>query len=122
MSNRDRRGINGSGASDEMLAEPRPEMLASAATSAVAGGDVSADRRWTRRTFLTRAALLAAAAHIPLAFGGRALVDPARAMELDLTTDTFNGLMAFVAPGDDAYSIAQGVSRPGQGGVGAGAV
>src|SRR5262249_40960440 len=35
----------------------------------------------------------------------------------DLTHDTFNGLLAFVLPGSDAYSIAQGVSTTDKGGV-----
>ncbi len=45
----------------------------------------------------------------------------AQAAEPDLTRDTFNGLLAFVVPGSDPYSIAQGVSTPGPGGVDAGA-
>src|SRR4051812_24407150 len=39
----------------------------------------------------------------------------------DLTHDTVNGLLAFVLPGSDAWSIAQGVSTADPGGVDAGA-
>jgi hypothetical protein len=39
----------------------------------------------------------------------------------DLVRDTFNGLLAFVVPGPDDYSVAQGVSTPEPGGVDAGA-
>lgn len=39
----------------------------------------------------------------------------------DLVRDTFNGLLAFVVPGADDYSVAQGVSMPEPGGVDAGA-
>jgi hypothetical protein len=38
----------------------------------------------------------------------------------DVTLDTFNGLLAFILPGSDAYSIAQGVSTTDKGGVDAG--
>jgi hypothetical protein len=38
----------------------------------------------------------------------------------DLTHDTINGLLAFVLPGSDAYSLAQGVSTADPGGVDAG--
>jgi hypothetical protein len=44
-----------------------------------------------------------------------------RAATLDLTHDTFNGLLAFIVPGSDLYSVAQGVSTAEQGGVDAGA-
>jgi hypothetical protein len=39
----------------------------------------------------------------------------------DLAHDTFNGLLAFILPGSDPYSIAQGVSTADDGGVDAGA-
>jgi hypothetical protein len=35
----------------------------------------------------------------------------------ELIRDTFNGLIAFVVPGADPYSTAQGVSAPGPGGL-----
>ena len=40
----------------------------------------------------------------------------------DLLHDTFNGLLAFIVPGHDDYSIAQGVSTVESGGVDAGVV
>ena len=39
----------------------------------------------------------------------------------DLTHDTINGLVAFMIPGPDAYSVAQGVSTPEPGGIAGGA-
>lgn len=77
------------------------------------------DRDVTRRQFLRMggsAALTAAGvAAVPdlLRFMGH--LNPALAQEADITLDTFNGLAAFLWPGDDAYSVAQGESsdRPG---------
>jgi hypothetical protein len=40
----------------------------------------------------------------------------------DLVHDTFNGLLAFIVPGRDAYSVHQGVSNADPGGVEAGAI
>jgi hypothetical protein len=79
----------------------------------------------TRRTFLSRgvaAAGLAAVAQLPAALAPKGLVDQAAALDVDAVRDTFSGLAAFVLPGDDAYSVAQGVTSPGPGAVGAGAV
>lgn len=45
----------------------------------------------------------------------------AQAAEVDVTRDTLNGLLAFVVPGTDVYSQAQGVSTSDAGGVDAGA-
>jgi hypothetical protein len=78
-----------------------------------------------RRAFMQRAgALTAALAAVDLAglLGSRGLVASAQAQTVDLTTDTLSGLVAFVAPGDDPYSIAQGERGTGPGGIGAGAV
>ena len=50
---------------------------------------------------------------------GRGWIEAAQAATLDLTEDTFNGLLAFVLPGSDAYSLHQGVSAA-DGGVDAG--
>jgi hypothetical protein len=52
--------------------------------------------------------------------GGR-WFEAAHAQELDVVRDTYNGLLAFVVPGSDLYSRAQGVSTPERGGVDAGA-
>jgi hypothetical protein len=58
---------------------------------------------------------------LPRALAERGWLDEAAAAEPDLTRDTFNGLVAFVTPGDDEYSVAQGVSTEGPGGISAGA-
>ena len=77
----------------------------------------------SRRTFLERAGMLGAAAalvHLPALLGNRGLAADAEAVELDVVRDTFNGLLAFVLPGSDQYSLAQGESAAGPGGVGSG--
>src|SRR4051794_19717306 len=79
-------------------------------------------RELSRRTFLQRTGLAGLAAALPGLLQARGLVDEALAQSADLTVDTLNGLVAFIAPGDDAYSVAQGQSAPGPGGIGAGAV
>jgi hypothetical protein len=48
------------------------------------------------------------------------VIDLLRPVLCDLTRDTFNGLAAFVVPGRDAYSRAQGTPRAGPGAIGAG--
>jgi hypothetical protein len=48
-------------------------------------------------------------------------LEAAHAAGADLLHDTYNGLLAFVVPGHDAYSVAQGVSTEEPGGVDAGA-
>ena len=47
--------------------------------------------------------------------------NPAYAQSLDLVQDTFNGLVAFILPGNDSYSELQGETADGPGGVAAGA-
>lgn len=42
-----------------------------------------------------------------------------RSVLQELSRDTISGLAAFVVPGDDPYSVAQGVTAPGPGAVGA---
>ncbi len=79
----------------------------------------------SRRTFLQRAGavgLAAALADLPMFLGARGLLDEAVAQTADLTTDTLNGLAAFILPGDDAYSVAQGETHPGPGAIAAGTV
>jgi len=73
--------------------------------------------RVSRRSFLWSAALTSAAAALIHSGGGRAWAQAAQPAAPDLIHDTFNGLLAFVVPGPDNYSIAQGVSTPEQGGV-----
>jgi hypothetical protein len=79
----------------------------------------------TRRNFLGHALLASACSALIQAsgfLGAQGWLSDARAAGADVTVDTFNGLLAFVAPGSDSYSIAQGVSTPELGGVGVGAV
>ena len=76
----------------------------------------------SRRQFLGRSGAVAAALiALPQALAERGWLDEAAAAEPDLTRDTINGLVAFVTPGDDEYSLAQGVSTKGPGGIAAGA-
>jgi hypothetical protein len=77
----------------------------------------------SRRTFLQRAGiagLAVAMAELPAFLDARGLLEEAAAQTADLTADTLNGLAAFVLPGDDAYSVAQGESHPGPGAIAAG--
>jgi hypothetical protein len=67
----------------------------------------------SRRDFFARGLLVSAAA----ALGSGPWVEAARAASVDLVQDTFNGLLAFVLPGSDAYSVAQGSSTVDRGGV-----
>lgn len=85
-----------------------------------ASGEVVA--RLSRRTFLGRTAALAAAAQLPLVLGPKGLLERAEALDLDVARQALEGLAAYVLPGNDPYSVAQGVTAPGPGGVGAGAV
>ena len=78
----------------------------------------------SRRQFLARCGVLGAVVVIPLpALGAdRSLAAAARgtAVLRALAIDTISGLVAFVVPGPDAYSRAQGVTHPREGGVAAG--
>jgi hypothetical protein len=80
----------------------------------------------TRRNFLSHALLASASSALIAAsgfLGAKGWLADARAATGDAATvDTFNGLLAFVVPGSDAYSTAQGVSTPEIGGVSVGAV
>jgi len=69
----------------------------------------------TRRNFLGHALLASASSALIQAsglLGVKGWLSDARAATADLTVDTFNGLLAFVVPGSDPYSTAQGVSTP----------
>jgi hypothetical protein len=78
-----------------------------------------------RRQFLARAGVLGAAAMLPVWVPSRvaALVrsDPAfdalSPVLQQVSRDTISGLVAFVVPGPDAYSRAQGVTTPEPGGI-----
>lgn len=77
----------------------------------------------SRRSFLVDMGLLAAATALVQALGpiaGRGWIAAAQAATTDLTHDTLNALLAFVVPGPDDYSVAQGVSTVEPGGVAAG--
>jgi hypothetical protein len=79
----------------------------------------------SRRAFLERAGLLgvaAALAQIPFVVGAKGLTADAQAQTLDVIRDTLNAVLAFILPGDDEYSVAQGESAAGPGGVGANTV
>jgi hypothetical protein len=75
----------------------------------------------TRRQFLVRCGVAAALAEVP---GLLALSkwSPAHAQSVDLVRESLNGLVAFVLPGDDPFSVAQGLAASGPGGVAGGTV
>jgi len=76
-------------------------------------------RAVSRREFLARAGLAglgAALFQLPSVLRGRGWLDEASAQQADLTRDTMSGLAAFVVPGPDPYSVAQGESSPTPGG------
>lgn len=83
----------------------------------------SSHRPISRRRFLARAGwagLGAALLQLPAALRGRGWLDEAAAADPNLTIDTINGLVAFVVPGPDEYSVAQGQSSPTPGGMASG--
>lgn len=74
----------------------------------------------SRRSLLARGAVAAAAAalaQLPGLLGEKGLLGTALAQSSSLTTTTLNGLLAFLAPGNDAYSKHQGQSTSRPGGV-----
>jgi hypothetical protein len=81
-----------------------------------------ASRLQSRRTFLRRSGMLTAAAVLtPAVFAERGWSTAAYAAGPDLVTDTFNGLVAFIVPGPDAYSLQQQVRTATPGGIAASA-
>jgi hypothetical protein len=78
-------------------------------------------RLLSRRRFLRHAGLTAAAMALlqaPQVLSGRGWIQPVYAADPDLVRDdTYNGLLAFVVPGSDPYSVDQGVSTEKPGGV-----
>src|SRR3954452_15006095 len=87
-----------------------------------AGGDANGV---SRRAFLQRAGLFAGAlASVDLyaLLDKKGLLATAQAQPADLTVDTLSGLVAFVVPGNDEYSVAQGEKANGPGGIAAGGV
>jgi hypothetical protein len=80
-------------------------------------------RRSTRRTFVGEALALAAGlAAVAQVLDRAGLTEAALAAETDLVEDTLSGLVAFVVPGPDRHSVAQGESTEEPGGIDAGAV
>jgi hypothetical protein len=79
----------------------------------------------SRRSLMARGALAglaAALAQLPGLLGEKGLIGTALAQSSDLTTDTLNGFLAFIAPGNDSYSQHQGQSTSVPGGVGSNTV
>jgi len=76
-------------------------------------------RLLSRRTFLRDVGLLAAAMSVLNVPGllRDGWINAAQAATSDLVRDTLNGLVAFVVPGPDVYSVHQGVSTVEPGGI-----
>ena len=70
-----------------------------------------------RRTFLKFSALAGVAAGLSASPLASQFLAAAKAATVDLVQDTFSGLIAFVVPGPDQYSVAQGVSTAVPGGI-----
>src|SRR6266536_2248466 len=80
----------------------------------------STPRRMSRRGFLGNMLLVSAAVALARAtdlLTSRGWIQAAEIPTPDLLHDTFNGLLAFIVPGPDDYSVAQGVSTVEPGGV-----
>ena len=82
-------------------------------------------RRIPRREFLVKAGTFGAGiaagfARLPGALLRGGMLDGAAAQDPDLTRDTLNGLVAFILPGPDTYSVAQGETDERPGGIDAG--
>jgi len=79
---------------------------------------------FSRRQFLARTgmagAFAVALAEVPALLRLRGWDDPVYARDADLVHDTLNGLVAFILPGSDDYSVAQGEHADGPGGIAAG--
>jgi hypothetical protein len=79
-------------------------------------------RRRSRRAFLGEILSFAAGlAALPPLLERTGWVEDALAADADLVVDTLNGLVAFVVPGTDEYSEAQGATTEEPGGIDAGA-
>lgn len=79
--------------------------------------DVVSRSTLTRRSFVSRTLATAGALMLADAVGRLGLEEDVAAATPDLVADTINGLVAFVVPGPDAYSVAQGESTPEPGGI-----
>src|SRR5918912_2745817 len=71
-----------------------------------------ADRAVPRREFILKTGQVLGAAtalsQLPALLGAKGWLQPALAQDPDLTKDTLNGLVVFICPGPDEYSVAQG--------------
>jgi hypothetical protein len=86
------------------------------------GGDEVEALCLSRRAFIVRAALVTGAlGSLPALLERAGLLEDALAATPDVVHETFNGLVAFVVPGSDVYSLAQGESTAEPGGIDAGA-
>lgn len=78
----------------------------------------------SRRQFLARSGAVTGlgllASVLPGVLKASGWYNPAYAQSVDLVQDTFNGLVAFMLPGNDAYSVFQGETADGPGGIAAG--
>jgi hypothetical protein len=78
----------------------------------------------SRRQFIARSGALTGfgvlASVLPGVLKANGWANPAYAQSLDLVQDTFNGLIAFILPGNDSYSVLQGETADGPGGIAAG--
>ena len=84
----------------------------------------AADRGLSRRELLGRATLFAGAAalaDLPRALRFQGWLEDAYAAQPNLVKQTMNGLVAFIVPGRDRYSVAQGTKSRTPGGIEAGA-
>jgi len=85
---------------------------------------VRRDRGFSRGELLAKASLLAGGAvlaGIPDALRLRGWLENAYGAGASLVEDTLNGVVAFIVPGRDRYSIAQGAKSATKGGIEAGA-
>lgn len=101
------------GCDGRTVKEPGPSPLPKPAGEAH-GGLLS------RRTFLGQAAVLAVAAaltQLPGVLRDRGWLGSAHAAPPDVVHETLSGLVAFIVPGPDAYSVAQGVTTEEPGGM-----
>lgn len=77
-----------------------------------------------RREFIAKTGQVLGAAtvisQLPALLGATGLLDVASAQEADLTRDTLNGLVVFIFPGPDPYSVAQGETADKPGAIEAG--
>lgn len=86
------------------------------------GTEQTRTARFGRRAFFVRAGLIGAAAALGETALRQAGTEPADALAPlfdTIATDTINGLVAFVVPGPDRYSVHQGVSDTLPGGIAA---